>query len=82
MKLRFPLSIKGDDGEGHRLFFIFYRRIGGLTFPLSSHRNALGRPTPIRFTDIEKAVFERQAEKEGLPLSRWIRKTLNNAMKQ
>ncbi|MCA1624998.1 MAG: ribbon-helix-helix domain-containing protein [Acidobacteria bacterium] len=40
---------------------------------------ALGKPTPIRFQDDERAAFERAAKKEGLTLSEWIRQTLKEA---
>jgi len=43
---------------------------------------ALGTPTPIRFPEKEKVIFEKVAKKEGLSLSQWVRKTLNNVVKQ
>jgi hypothetical protein len=43
---------------------------------------ALGKPTPIRFQDDERAMFEKAAKREGLTLSEWVRQTLKNAIKQ
>lgn len=40
----------------------------------------LGNPTPIRFSDDELKLFEREAKAEGLTLSEWIRKTLKEAI--
>jgi hypothetical protein len=57
------------------------KKINKVGRPKLPKGEALGRPTPIRFSNIEKAVFEKLAEKEGLTLSQWIRNILNNAVK-
>ncbi len=43
---------------------------------------AKGSITPIRLSAGEKASFEDLAKKEGLSLSQWVRKTLNDSAKQ
>jgi predicted HicB family RNase H-like nuclease len=43
---------------------------------------ALGKPTPIRFQDDERAAFEKAAKKEGLTLSEWVRQTLKRAVEK
>jgi predicted HicB family RNase H-like nuclease len=40
----------------------------------------LGEPTPIRFQEGELKQYEREARAEGLTLSEWVRKTLNQAV--
>lgn len=43
---------------------------------------ALGKVKPIRFQDAELKSFEKAAKAEGLNFSEWVRKTLNDAVKQ
>ena len=43
---------------------------------------ALGKPTPIRFLESERTYYEKEAEREGLTLSEWVRKTLNKAIER
>jgi hypothetical protein len=53
------------------------KKVNKVGRPRLPHGDALGSPTPIRFSKIEKTAFEKLAKKEGLTLSRWVRKTLN-----
>jgi predicted HicB family RNase H-like nuclease len=55
------------------------RKVGRPKLPKGK---ALGKPTPIRFQDDERATFEKAAKKEGLTLSEWIRQTLKQAIRQ
>jgi hypothetical protein len=52
------------------------RKVGRPRLPKGK---ALGKPTPIRFPDEERKMFEKAAKKEGLTLSEWIRQTLKRA---
>lgn len=53
------------------------RKVGRPKLPKGQ---ALGKPTPIRFQDGERKLFEAAANAEGLTLSEWIRKVLNEAV--
>lgn len=48
--------------------------------PRLPNGDALGVPTGIRFSVDEKVIFDAMAKKEGLTLSQWVRKTLNNSV--
>ncbi len=37
--------------------------------------------TPIRLQDDDRTAFEKAAQREGLSLSEWIRKTLKESLK-
>ena len=52
-------------------------KVGRPTLPKGK---ALGSIVPIRFAESEKALFEALAQREGLSLSQWIRKTLNESI--
>ena len=55
------------------------RKVGRPRLPKGK---ALGKPTPIRFPDNERALFEKAAKKQGLTLSEWIRQTLKQAVEK
>jgi hypothetical protein len=43
---------------------------------------ALGDPTPIRFPDDERTLYEKLAKSEGLTLSEFVRQTLKEAVQR
>jgi hypothetical protein len=43
---------------------------------------SLGDPTPIRFQDSERALYEKLAAKKGLTLSEFVRQTLKQAVQR
>jgi hypothetical protein len=47
--------------------------------PRKPKGEALGRPTPIRFQDEERAHYEKLAKRQGLTLSEFVRQTLKVA---
>ena len=48
--------------------------------PRKPEGEALGDPTPIRFPDDERALYEKLAKREGKTLSEFVRYTLKQAV--
>jgi predicted HicB family RNase H-like nuclease len=54
------------------------KRLGRPPLPKGTVREKI---TPIRLQGDERSAFEKAAQKAGLSLSEWIRKTLNESLK-
>jgi hypothetical protein len=50
--------------------------------PKLAKGKAFGQPKAFRFLDGELAAYEKAAGANGLSLSEWVRKTLNEAVQQ
>jgi hypothetical protein len=47
--------------------------------PRKYGRAALGKPLVIRGTNAQREAWERAARTKGIPLSEWVRETLDSA---
>lgn len=54
------------------------KRLGRPPLPEGTVREKI---TPIRLQDDERTAYAKAARQEGLSLSQWIRKTLNESLK-